>query len=106
MKAVDKSRYCRIGCDLETEIKVLSSVRHPQIVMFYEALQESDWDLCFLVMELVKGIDLFYVLKDQGHFTEERSRILTSDLASALSYLHSIGIVHRDVKPENLIVSR
>ena len=54
---------------------------------------------------LLKGGDLFDAIAAAGKFSEPEAKRMTSDLASALSYLHSLNIVHRDVKPENLFVS-
>lgn len=53
----------------------------------------------------LKGGDLFDAIAAAGKFSEPEAKRMTSDLASALSYLHSLNIVHRDVKPENLFVS-
>lgn len=59
----------------------------------------------FMFYILVKqGGDLFDAIAAAGKFSEPEAKRMTSDLASALSYLHSLNIVHRDVKPENLFV--
>jgi len=55
----------------------------------------SDW---------LKGGDLFDAIAAAGKFSEPEAKRMTQDLASALTYLHSLSIVHRDVKPENLFV--
>ena len=47
---------------------------------------------------------MFDAIAAAGKFSEPEAKRMTSDLASALSYLHSLNIVHRDVKPENLFV--
>lgn len=51
-----------------------------------------------------QGGDLFDAIAAAGKFSEPEAKRMTFDLASALSYLHSLNIVHRDVKPENLFV--
>lgn len=51
-----------------------------------------------------QGGDLFDAIAAAGKFSEPEARRMTLDLASALDYLHSLNIVHRDVKPENLFV--
>jgi len=60
----------------------------------------------YLVLELVRGGDLFDAITRVTRFSEAQSKIMIRHLASALAYLHSEQkIVHRDVKPENLLVS-
>lgn len=59
----------------------------------------------YLVLELVHGGDLFDAITRVTRFSESQSRIMIKHLASALAYLHAMSIVHRDVKPENLLVS-
>ena len=58
----------------------------------------------YLVLELVHGGDLFDAITRVTRFSEAQSRIMIKHLASALAYLHAMSIVHRDVKPENLLV--
>lgn len=59
----------------------------------------------YLVLELVHGGDLFDAITRVTRFSETQSKIMIKHLASALAYLHAMSIVHRDVKPENLLVS-
>lgn len=59
----------------------------------------------YLVLELVHGGDLFDAITRVTRFSEAQSKIMIKHLSSALAYLHSMAIVHRDVKPENLLVS-
>ena len=58
----------------------------------------------FIVMELVMGGDLFDRIIERSSYTEADASVLVGGLASALAYLHGMNIVHRDVKPENLMV--
>ena len=87
---------------LESEVQVLGRLRHPNVVKLYDVI-DANSILC-LVLELVEGGDLFDAIAAAGKFTEPEAKRMTSDLASALAYLHSLNIVHRDVKPENLFV--
>ncbi|KAL8207144.1 UNVERIFIED_CONTAM: Serine/threonine-protein kinase dclk2 [Gekko kuhli] len=57
----------------------------------------------YLVMELVKGGDLFDAITSSTKYTERDGSAMVYNLASALKYLHSLNIVHRDIKPENLL---
>lgn len=58
----------------------------------------------YLVIELVRGGDLFDAITRVTRFSEMQSKIMIKHLAAALAYLHAMSIVHRDVKPENLLV--
>ncbi|CAJ0953206.1 unnamed protein product [Ranitomeya imitator] len=58
----------------------------------------------YLVMELVKGGDLFDAITSSTKYTERDASAMIYNLASAMKYLHSLHIVHRDIKPENLLI--
>lgn len=58
----------------------------------------------FIVMELVKGGDLFDRIIDKGRYSESEAREVMRMLLEAVRYLHSKGIVHRDLKPENILL--
>ncbi|RVE76082.1 hypothetical protein OJAV_G00005190 [Oryzias javanicus] len=102
LKIIDKAR-CR-GKEhlIENEVAVLRRVKHPNIIMLVEEM-DTPSELC-LVMELVKGGDLFDAITSSAKYTERDARMMVYNLAGALKYLHSMNIVHRDIKPENLLV--
>lgn len=101
---VDKvtSYYLR---KLHTEIAILRSVDHPNIIKLQEVFfgRRS----VYLVTDLCRGGELFELLnngKSQGFvFREDRASCLMRDMISAVNYLHSLGIVHRDLKLENFL---
>jgi serine/threonine protein kinase len=108
---------------LESEVQVLGRLRHPNVVKLYDVIdansilclvlelvevrnpdiQNTELNSCFFI-HVKQGGDLFDAIAAAGKFSEPEAKRMTSDLASALSYLHSLNIVHRDVKPENLFV--
>ncbi|XP_008285015.1 serine/threonine-protein kinase DCLK1-like, partial [Stegastes partitus] len=102
LKIIDKAK-CR-GKEhlIENEVAVLRRVKHPNIIMLIEEV-DTPSDL-YLVMELVKGGDLFDAITSSAKYTERDASIMVYNLAGALKYLHSMSIVHRDIKPENLLV--
>jgi len=87
---------------LDNEIELLKSLSHPNIVQLYETLE--DQSTIYLIMELVKGSDLFDISDILGTLRSSSVLALITPLLNALSYLHSRGIVHHDIKPENIIV--
>jgi serine/threonine protein kinase len=87
---------------LDNEIELLKSLSHPNIVQLYETLE--DQSTIYLIMELVKGSDLFDISDILGTLRPSTVLALITPLLNALCYLHSRGIVHHDIKPENIIV--
>uniref|UniRef100_A0A673ML95 non-specific serine/threonine protein kinase n=1 Tax=Sinocyclocheilus rhinocerous TaxID=307959 RepID=A0A673ML95_9TELE len=87
---------------IESEVAVLRCVKHPNIIMLIEEV-DTPTEL-YLVMELVKGGDLFDAITSSTKYTERDASLMVFNLAAAVKYLHRMCIVHRDIKPENLLV--
>jgi serine/threonine protein kinase len=63
-------------------------------------------DYFYLVLELMNGSDLYHYIKSRkGELSENRIRDISLDIANGLSYMHSLGIVHRDMKLENIMMT-
>lgn len=95
LEEMDMARYVR------REAAILRKLSHPNVVTFVEAIQ-SDTKL-FLVMEIAPGTELLDVVSS-GPLPEHDARNYMSQIVSAVSYLHSKGVVHRDLKPDNVLV--
>ncbi|CAD8144458.1 unnamed protein product [Paramecium pentaurelia] len=83
------------------ELQLLSQLKHNFIINMQAAFQ--DRDNLYLVMDLLTGGDLRYHLCKQRKFTEEQTKFFVVCIIVSLEYLHVNGILHRDVKPENLV---
>lgn len=86
---------------LETEIAILRKLDHPHIVALKEVVV-TRLDT-FIVMELLSGGELFNRIVEQGRFNEKSAAALFAQILLSMEYLHSLNIVHRDVKPENIL---
>ena len=86
-----------------TESKVAASLDHPNVIPIYQAGEHEG--VMFLVMRYVEGHDLRSLLAGHGRLPPERASSITAQIASALDAAHEAGLVHRDVKPANVLVT-
>jgi eukaryotic-like serine/threonine-protein kinase len=84
------------------EARTMATINHPGVVDVYD--YGSDQQIAFLVMEYVEGDALSRTLGRVGRLTPARTMALVAQAADALQAAHEKGIVHRDVKPGNLLV--
>ncbi|GLY07275.1 MULTISPECIES: serine/threonine-protein kinase [Actinoplanes] len=84
------------------EARTMATINHPGVVDVYD--YGSDQQIAFLVMEYVEGDALSRTLSRVGRLTPARTMALVAQAADALQAAHANGIVHRDVKPGNLLV--
>ncbi len=85
------------------EIRVAASLHHPHVVEIHYAGEHED--LLFLVMDFVYGTDLNRLLRKSGALEPDRAVELLTQLSSALDAAHRKGLVHRDVKPANVLIT-
>lgn len=84
------------------ERNILISVRNPFVVRFFYSF--TCRENLYLVMEYLNGGDLFSLLKNLGCLDEDMARIYIAEVVLALEYLHSLNVIHRDLKPDNLLI--
>jgi eukaryotic-like serine/threonine-protein kinase len=86
------------------EAQAAANLSHPNIVGIYDWGQAQN--TYFIVMELVDGRSLRDVLKSEGALLSRRATEITAEVAAALSVAHQAGLVHRDVKPGNILLAK
>ncbi len=85
------------------EVQAAAKLTHPNIVTAYDAEQAGD--IHFLVMEFVEGTDLASVVKHRGPMSVVETSECIWQVAEGLQHAHEKGMVHRDIKPHNLMLS-
>jgi serine/threonine protein kinase len=85
------------------EARLAAQLNHPHVVAVYDLVEEDDYT--WLVMEYVEGITLSALVKRDGALRPDQAAPLVRQAADALAAAHQVGIIHRDVKPSNILVS-
>jgi serine/threonine-protein kinase len=86
----------------QLEAKAIASLNHPNIVLAHDIDNEDD--VHYIVMEYVDGLDLHQLVKRDGPFDCSIAADVIAQAARGLEHAHSKGVVHRDVKPANLLI--
>jgi predicted Ser/Thr protein kinase len=87
---------------MRREVQAVRALSHANIVAVYDFLEDGPWS--FIVMEYVRGPDLQVRVGERGPLDGETAVRLGRDVAAALSAAHRRGILHRDVKPQNILI--
>jgi serine/threonine-protein kinase len=85
------------------EAQAVAKLRHPNIVEVYDVSAESEPEQ-YLVVELLRGRTLRKLLQSEGVLPPEVAAAIGVELLAALAHAHAQGVIHRDVKPENVII--
>ena len=85
------------------EAQAAANLNHPNIVAIYDWGQSEG--TYFIVMEYVKGLSLKEILTEDGPLDSDLVAEYSSDITSALAYAHQNGVVHRDIKPGNILIT-
>ncbi len=89
---------------LRREVLAVRHLAHPHIVPIYDYATDGPWQ--FVVMRLVDGPDLEVVVREQGPLRADQAVSMATGIVSALALAHREGILHRDVKPRNILIER
>ena len=87
--------------NMRREAEILMSLHHPFIASFYE-FRETDMH-CYLVMEYVNGVSLLDYINEKKGLSDTDAKPIFQQLVSAISYIHSKNVIHRDLKAENIM---
>ncbi|HMO57599.1 MAG TPA: protein kinase, partial [Roseiflexaceae bacterium] len=85
------------------EAQAAANLHHPAIVDVYDVGQDND--IHYIVMEYVDGSDLKSLILRQGALPIEQALAIAADAADGLEAAHRVGMIHRDVKPQNIMIS-
>jgi serine/threonine-protein kinase len=92
-----------LAARFEREARAAARLSHPDVVSVYD--QGTDGSYAFLVMEYVPGATLRDVLRDRGRLELDEAFAVMDHVLAALAAAHEAGLVHRDVKPENVLLT-
>ena len=87
----------------ETEAQAVARLSHPNIVNIYDVGIEDG--INYIVMELAEGITLKEYIRKKGYLSPKETAEISTQIASAISHAHKNHIIHRDIKPQNILVS-
>ncbi|KAF1315769.1 Camk/camk1 protein kinase, partial [Globisporangium splendens] len=102
VKIIDKAKLIATEKELlRTEIAILKLVTHANIIRLHDVYEDKQH--IFIVTEFVSGGELFNRIVGRSRYTESEARIVMAPLLESVAYLHRLGIVHRDIEPENIL---
>ncbi|MFL6078254.1 MAG: Stk1 family PASTA domain-containing Ser/Thr kinase, partial [Mycobacteriales bacterium] len=108
----DLARDSTFQARFRREAQNAAQLNHPAIVAVYDTGEDrfgepgNEGTLPYIVMEYVEGRTLREILQSEGRLLPERALEITADVCAALEFSHRNGIIHRDVKPGNVMVTR
>jgi serine/threonine protein kinase len=85
------------------EAQASAKLAHPNVVMIYDYLEERGQQ--FLIMEYVDGVNLKRCIADRGSLPPVRALAITEQICAALAAAHARGLIHRDIKPQNILLT-
>lgn len=105
-KELDKRRFMKNGIldqKVDNEMEIMKDLRHPNIVQYVDHHEHERW--IYIIMEYIAGGELSAYLASNGKIAEDMVKSIARQLLHALQYLHKRKITHRDIKPDNILIS-
>jgi tetratricopeptide (TPR) repeat protein/tRNA A-37 threonylcarbamoyl transferase component Bud32 len=104
VKVLRPALSASLGADrFKREITIAAKLSHPHIVPLYDSGEAGGY--LYYVMPFVEGETLREALDREGPFSLDRALTVAHDVAEGLEYAHGLGIVHRDIKPQNILLT-
>ena len=91
---------------MREEVRIAKKLRHDNIAAVYDLQIDKAKNRCFITMELVDGKDLITLLREKGKLGLEEVLGIVEQVASALDYAHKKSVIHRDIKPHNIMLAK
>ncbi|MFD6802040.1 protein kinase [Streptomyces cyaneofuscatus] len=88
------------------EARITAKIRHPGVPQVYDAVLDDSYERLFLVMELVDGVALSSYIHPKRSLPVSWAAAVAAQVATVLSYAHEVPVIHRDLKPGNILVAR
>ena len=105
IKILEKDRIIEKDDEIRVwrEFDMLTKFNHPNVILIAEIFESSD--SFYIVMEFCEGGELFNYMVKNKRLSEEEAAFFYYQIINGLEYLHSLGIVHRNLKPEHLLLT-
>jgi tRNA A-37 threonylcarbamoyl transferase component Bud32 len=99
------ARKPQIAARFRREARILSQIEHPNVVTVIDA-GTTPHGLLYMVLEYAEGKTLKGLIQETGPMGVERAANIIRQISSALARVHSMGYIHRDIKPDNIVITR